>query len=278
MKNLESFKNHPFQVRDDDEMQDLVERINKYGVIEPLIVRPKENGNYEIISGHRRKRASELAHYREIPCIIRNVDDDTATIMMVDSNNKREHLLPSEKAFAYKMRLDAEKRQGNRTDLTSSPLGTKLENYNTAEKIGEMYGDSKNTVYRYIRLTELLPEILNKVDEGIIGFRPAVEISYLNKDNQRLLLDAIEMNDATPTYSQALKLKELSKENKLTDEMIYSIMEQEKPNQIEKLKLNYDRVDKLLPKTLKTDKQKEDFIIKCIEEHNQREKNKSRVR
>lgn len=247
-------------------------------MIYPLIVRKKDSGNYEIISGHRRKRACELAGIKEIPVIVKELTDDEAIIYMVDSNKQREKILPSEKAFAYKMRLEAEKRQGQRNDLTSSPVATKLESNRTADEVGKMYGEGKDNVYRYIRLTELIPEILDYVDNEKIALRPAVEISYLKEDEQYVLLSSIKFLDSTPTLAQAIDMRKRSQENSLTAEYIDKVMAQEKPNQVEKIKLDSGRLSKILPKNLTSNKDIENFIIKCIEEHNQREKNKSRVR
>ena len=273
IEKLDDFPDHPFQVRQDEEMEDLVERVKKVGVIEPIIVRPKDNGHYEIISGHRRKLAGKLANLKEVPTIIRNYNDDEAIIIMVDSNHQRENILPSEKAYAYKMRLEAEKRQGARNDLTSSQVATKFKN--TAEKIGEKFGDSKDTVYRYIRLTYLIKEILlEMVDTKKIAFNPAVELSYLKEDEQYVLLNFIQFNDATPSMAQAKYLKKLSQEGRLTTEKIEEIMGEQKPNQIEKIKIKADRIQKLLPKEVVTEQQTEEFIIKCIKEHNQREERK----
>ena len=273
IEKLDDFPNHPFQVRRDEEMEDLVERVKKVGVIEPIIARPKSNGHYEIISGHRRKLAGKLANLKEIPTIIRDYNDDEAIIIMVDSNQQRENILPSEKAFAYKMRLEAEKRQGARTDLTSSQVATKFKN--TAEKIGEKFGDSKDTVYRYIRLTYLIKEILlEMVDTKKIAFNPAVELSYLKEDEQYILLNWMQYNDATPSQSQAKYLKKLSQEERLTTEKIEEIMGEQKPNQVEKIKINAEKIQRLLPKEVKTEKETEEFIIKCIKEHNQREERK----
>lgn len=267
---LDSHPNNPFGVRQDEEMLDLVERVKKVGIIYPLIVRPKDNGHYEIIAGHRRKLASKLAGLKEVPVIIRNYNDDEAIIIMIDSNHQRENILPSEKAFAYKMRLEAEKRQGQRNDLTSSQLATKYKN--TAEKIGEKFGDSKDTVYRYVRLTYLIKELLlEKVDTGKIAFSPAVELSYLTEDEQHILNNWMEYNDSTPSQSQAKYLKKLSQEGKLTTEKMEEIMGQQKPNQVEKLKLNYERFSKVLPKDVVNNKQAEDFLYKCAVEHNERE-------
>lgn len=276
IEKLIPFPENPFGVREDEEMLDLIKRVKAVGVITPLIVRPKEDGNYEIVSGHRRKKASELANIKQLPCIVRNYNDDEVKIICVDSNHQREKILPSEKAFAYKMRLEAEKRQGKRNDLTSSQVATKLKG--TAEKIGELFGDSKDTVYRYVRLTELIPELLKLVDEERIAFTPAVDISYLKEDEQYVILNIYEYDEKTPTVPQARHLKMLSQEGNLTADKIEEIMGEQKPNQVEKLKLNYERIKKLLPKHIVTEKQAEDFIAKCIEEHNERERKKALVR
>lgn len=274
IEKLYDFPNHPFKVVDDKEMEKMAETVKQGGIIIPLIVRQRADGNYEIISGHRRKRASQLANLKEVPCIVRNMSDDEAIIKMVDSNMQREKILPSEKAFAYKMKLEAEKHQGKRTDLTSSQLATKLQEDGTAKKIGKELGESKDTVYRYIRLTELIPELLKLVDEERIAFSPAVEISYLKEDEQYVLHNLIEYNDSTPSQSQAKYLKKLSQEGRLTTEKIEEIMGEQKPNQVIKIKINADRIKRLLPKEIKTEKETEEFIIKCVKEHNQREEKK----
>jgi len=254
IEKLYDFPNHPFKVVDDKEMEKMAETVKQGGIIIPLIVRQRADGNYEIISGHRRKRASQLANLKEVPCIVRNMSDDEAIIKMVDSNMQREKILPSEKAFAYKMKLEAEKHQGKRTDLTSSQLATKLQEDGTAKKIGKELGESKDTVYRYIRLTELIPELLKLVDEERIAFSPAVEISYLKEDEQYVLHNLIEYNDSTPSQSQAKYLKKLSQEGRLTTEKIEEIMGEQKPNQVIKIKINAERIKRLLPKEIKTEK------------------------
>ena len=275
IEKLFDFPNHPFKVNDDKEMENMVETVKQGGIIMPLIVRQRADGNYEIISGHRRKRAGQLANLKEVPCIIRDLTDDEATIIMVDSNMQREKILPSEKAFAYKMKLEAQKHQGQRTDLeqTSDQVGRKLE---TTGKIGQENGDSQTQVKRYIRLTELIQELLELVDKEKDGmaFNPAVEISYLKEDEQYILLNLIQFNDATPAQAQAKYLKKLSQEGRLTTEKMEEIMGEQKPNQVEKIKLDADKIQRLLPKEVKTQKETEEFIIKCIKEHNQREKNK----
>lgn len=274
---LFDFPNHPFKVQNNEEMQEMAKSIKNEGIVQPLIVRPRKDGNYEIISGHRRKMASKIANLKELPCIIRDMTDDEAVIRMVNSNMQREKILPSERAFAYKMKLEALKNQGKRTDLeqngTSSQFETKLKR--TAEEIGEEFGDSRNTVYRYVRLTELRPELLKLVDEERIAFTPAVDISYLSEDYQLVLLNIYEYSEQTPNVSQARHLKMLSQEGKLTTEKIEEIMEKPKANQIERYKFNRERIESLLPKTIQSDKQAEDFIVQCIKEHNEREKRRN---
>lgn len=273
LEKLYDFPNHPFKVNDDKEMENMVETVKTGGIIMPLVVRQKDDGNYEIISGHRRKMASQKAGLKEVPCIIRDLSDDEATIIMVDSNMQRERILPSEKAFAYKMKLEAQKHQGKRTDLTSCQVGTKLR---ADEKIAENSEDSARQIQRYIRLTELIPELLELVDKEKDGmaFSPAVEISYLKEDEQYILLNLIQFNDATPSQAQAKYMKMLSQEGRLTTEKIEEIMGEQKPNQVEKIKIKADRIQKLLPKEIVTEQQTEEFIIKCIKEHNQREERK----
>ena len=245
-KKLNEFKGHPFKVREDAEMDKLVESIKENGVLNPVIVRELEDGSFEMISGHRRKRAAEIASMEEIPCIVRNLTDEEATILMVDSNLQREEILPSEKAFAYKMKMKAMNKQG----------------------------ESSTNVQRYIRLTELIPEILNMVDEKKIAFRPAVEISYLKEDEQYTLLDAMQFNDCTPSLAQAISLKKRSLENSLTAEKIDEIMEEEKSNQIPKFKMNMEKIESVLPRNVVSQKDRENFIIMCVKEHNKRQKQK----
>lgn len=266
-KKLNEFKGHPFKVKEDAEMEQLVESIKENGVLNPVIVRELEDGSFEMISGHRRKRAAEIASMEEIPCIVRKLTDEEATILMVDSNLQREEILPSEKAFAYKMKMDAMKHQGKETLL---PLDTKY----TGDKIGKEQGDSRVQVHRYIRLTELILEILNMVDEKKIAFRPAVEISYLKEDEQYTLLDAMQFNDCTPSLAQAISLKKRSLENSLTAERIDEIMEEEKSNQIPKFKMNMEKIESVLPRNVVSQKDREDFIIMCVKEHNKRQKQK----
>ena len=268
LEKLFDFPNHPFQVNDDKEMENMVETVKTGGIIMPLVVRQRDDGNYEIISGHRRKRASQLANLKEVPCIIRDLSDDEATIIMVDSNMQRTKILPSEKAFAYKMKLNAQKHQGQRTDLTSTTVVSKLR---SDEQVGNEVGESRETVRKYIRLTELIPELLKLVDEERIAFSPAVDLSYLTEDEQYVILNIYDYDEKTPNVSQARHLKMLSQEGKLTADKIEEIMGEQKPNQVEKFKLNKERIQKILPKNIQTEKQAEDFIVKCIEEHNERE-------
>ncbi|MFR5875252.1 MAG: ParB/RepB/Spo0J family partition protein [Eubacterium sp.] len=258
---LDEFPNHPFKVKDDEDMLKLIESVSERGVLVPAIVRPKADGRYELLSGHRRKRASEYAGKNNMRCIVSNIDDDAATIIMVDSNIQREHILPSEKAFAYKMKLDAMNHQGQRTDLTFSQVGTKL---NSAMELAENTGDSKTQIYRYIRLTYLVPELLEMVDEGRMKMSPAVEISYLDEDCQRDLVDAIDEEDCTPSHAQAIRLHKEFNENTLTREGIYSVMQEEKPNQKPKITIQAEKINKYLPKNVKRE-QTENFICKALE-------------
>lgn len=266
IKKLRPFENHPYYVRDDDEMMDLTESIKKNGILSPLIVRPIDNGEYEIISGHRRLFASKQAGLTEVPAFVTELDRDKATIILVDSNLHREHLLPSEKAFAYKMKVEAMNRQGERTDLTSSPVGKRL---NTYEVIAEESGESRNQIHRYIRLTKLLPELLKYVDEGRIAFTPAVELSYLNDIEQRDLIEVIESEDCTPSLSQAVRMKKLSQKGKLNDDKILEIMSEEKANQKERIKIPTERVRKYFPQSY-SNAQIEEMIVKLCEAHYKR--------
>ena len=264
---IDDFPDHPFKVRDDEDMQQLVESIKERGVITPATVRQKEDGRYELVSGHRRKRACELAGFETLRGEIVDLNRDEATILMVESNFQRSEILPSEKAFAYKMRLEALSRQGKRTDLTSNPLGRKLDGKETAQIIGEQSGDSQTQVRRYIRLTNLVPELLEFVDEGRIKMRPAVELSYLDEDCQRDVVDEIDMNDATPSHDQTIRMRKFFDEGKLTTEAIQAIMSEEKPNQKEKIVLRGDRVRQLIPKNIPIS-QTEDFVCKALEHYN----------
>ena len=264
---IDDFPDHPFKVRDDEDMQQLVESIKERGVITPATVRQKEDGRYELVSGHRRKRACELAGFETLRSEIVDLNRDEATILMVESNFQRSEILPSEKAFAYKMRLEALSRQGKRTDLTSNPLGRKLDGKETAQIIGEQSGDSQTQVRRYIRLTNLVPELLEFVDEGRIKMRPAVELSYLDEDCQRDVVEEIDMNDATPSHDQTIRMRKFFDEGKLTTEAIQAIMSEEKPNQKEKIVLRGDRVRQLIPKNIPIS-QTEDFVCKALEHYN----------
>ena len=261
---LRAFENHPYKVQDNEEMEALAESIKEHGIVSPVIVRPLENttDEYEIISGHRRVMASRKAGITEVPALIVSLDRDAAAIVLVDSNLHREHILPSEKAYAYKMKLDAMKHQGWRSDLTSNQLGGKLE---TADLVGAETGDSKNQVRRYIRLTNLIPEILQYVDDGRISFTPAVELSYLNEQEQQDLLEQIEQSDCTPSLSQACRFKKISQAEGLTPEVIAEIMEEEKANQREMFKVPMERIRHYVPNA--NAKQAEDFVLKACEHY-----------
>ena len=260
---IDDFPDHPFKVRDDEDMAQLIESIKERGVITPATVRQKEDGRYELISGHRRKRACELAGFDTLRCEVVELNRDEATILMVESNYQRSQILPSEKAYAYKMRLEAMKRQGFRSDLTSDPVGQKF----SVEKIADNSNDSKTQIQRYIRLTNLVPELLEFVDEGRIKMRPAVELSYLDEDCQRDVVDEIDMNDATPSHDQTIRMRKFFDEGKLTTEAIQAIMSEEKPNQKEKIVLRGDRVRQLIPKNIPIS-QTEDFVCKALEHYN----------
>ncbi len=264
---IDDFPDHPFKVRDDEDMMQLVESVKERGVITPAAVRQKEDGRYELVSGHRRKRACELAGFETLRSEIVDLNRDEATILMVESNFQRSEILPSEKAFAYKMRLEALSRQGKRTDLTSNPLGRKSDGKETAQIIGEQSGDSQTQVRRYIRLTNLVPELLEFVDEGRIKMRPAVELSYLDEDCQRDVVDEIDLNDATPSHDQTIRMRKLFNEGNLTTEAIHAVMSEEKPNQKEKIVLRGDRVRQLIPKNISVS-QTEDFVCKALEHYN----------
>lgn len=259
---ISDFPNHPFHVNVDNEMDHLVESIKQNGVLVPALVRPDKNkeGFYEMIAGHRRRLASSLAEMSTLPCIIRNLTDDEAVIIMVDSNLQRENLLPSEKGFAYKMKLEAMKRQGKRTDLTSTQLGRKLE---SAEILGIQNGESKNQIRRYIRLTYLIPELLQLVDDGRMKMTPAVEISYIPENLQKMLFEAIQSEDCTPSHDQTRRMRSMLAEDKLTGEVILAIMREQKPNQKEKITLQSERVKKYLPKDLPMQK-REEYIVDAL--------------
>ena len=263
---IDDFPDHPFKVRDDEDMMQLVESVKERGVITPATVRQKEDGRYELISGHRRKRACELAGFETLRCEVVDLTRDEATILMVESNFQRSQILPSEKAFAYKMRNEAIKRQGERTDLTSSPLGIKLNGKQSLDVISEECGDSRNQIHRYIRLTNLVPELLDLVDEGRMKMRPAVEISFLDEDCQRDLVDEIDLNDCTPSHDQTIRMRKMFEEKKLTPEAIQAIMSEQKPNQRERIVLSGDKVRQYIPKNIPLN-QTEDYVCKALEHY-----------
>ena len=264
---IDDFPDHPFKVRDDEDMQQLVESIKERGVITPATVRQKEDGRYELVSGHRRKRASELAGFETLRCEVVDLNRDEATILMVESNFQRSQILPSEKAYAYKMRLDAMKRQAGRPAKNYSPVGNNYEFAKSSDELADKTGESKNQIYRYVRLTNLVPELLEFVDEGRIKMRPAVELSYLDEDCQRDVVDEIDMNDATPSHDQTIRMRKFFDEGKLTTEAIQAIMSEKKPNQKEKIVLRGDRVRQLIPKNIPIS-QTEDFVCKALEHYN----------
>ena len=275
---IDEFPDHPFKVLLDEDMEQLVESIKRNGVMTPATVRLKEDGRYELISGHRRKKACEIAGLETLKCEVKELTRDEAIIVMVESNLQRSTILPSEKAFAYKMRLEAMNRQGQRTDLTCSPVGNKLQGRKSSDELAEKVGESKNQIFRYIRLTELVPEILQMVDERQIAFRPAVEISYLSDVQQYSLLEAMQYNDATPSLAQAIKMKKFMQDGKLTDEVIQSIMQEEKPNQREKPAFRDERITKLIPKSVPRGRES-DFVVKALEFYNRYlQRNKDRER
>lgn len=267
MSQIRDFPDHPYQVKDDECMNDLVFSIKERGLIQPIIVRPIEDNLYEMVSGHRRKRAFELAGLKSIPAKVVELTRDEAILVMVDSNLQREVILPSEKAKAYKMRLDAMKRQGQRSDLTSRPMGDKLNNKRAGEILGEVVGESERQVQRYIRLTELIPEMLDLVDEGKVAMRPAVEISYLPKESQEQLVKAMEFSDATPSHYQAIRMKNCYRDGKLTEEVIDTIMDEAKPNQKEKSPFRDKRIEGLIPQSVPKDKQC-DYVLKALRFYN----------
>ena len=280
---ISDFPNHPFHVRMDEEMEQMVESVRERGVLSPVLVRPMPDGSYQMVSGHRRKFASELAELPTVPCIVRELTDDEAIIIMVDSNLQRERVLPSEKAFAYKMKLDAMKRQGQRTDLTSSPLDKKLKGVTSAQQLGEKSGDSQPQIYRYIRLTNLVPELLDMVDNTVLkekgtlqmALRPAVELSYLPENEQNALLEAMESEDCTPSHAQAIKIRDFSEKGKLNSGVIQSILQEEKPNQVEQFKIPRNRIDKFFPAGTPAQKI-EDTIVKALEMYRRRERGRER--
>ena len=280
---IDDFPNHPFKVRMDDNMIEMAESVKQHGILVPAIVRPKENGHYEMVAGHRRKLACTLIAKLQLPCIVRELTDEEATIIMVDSNLQREQLLPSEKAFAYKMKLDAMKRQGQRTDLTSDPLGRKLDGKESASVVGKDGGDSQTQVRRYIRLTNLIPEILDLVDNSIlkekdklqIALRPAVELSYLTQQEQHDLYETMITEDCTPSHVQALKMRKFSEEGRLNMDVIFSIMQEEKPNQKEQFKIPKERISKYFAPGTPAQKI-EDTIVKALEFYRKRQREQER--
>ena len=276
VEKLKPFPNRPFQIRDDDSMRETVKSIKTYGVLQPVIVRPSEDGNYEILSGHRRKHACELAGRKTIPAIVRELDDDAAIIFMVDSNLQRENILPSERAAAYKMKMEALKRQGLRTDLTSGQVVPKLKESRTRDIIAESSEESGRQIQRYIRLTELQPELQQMVDEKKMAFTPAVEISYLKPDEQKMLLDTISSEQATPSLSQAQRLKKLSQSGELTDDSMLSIMSEQKKPERNDLTIPADVLEKFFPRSF-TPMKMQEVIIKLLESW-QRKRQQSRER
>ena len=269
---ISDFPNHPFKVTVDEKLLEMADSVKRYGVLVPAIVRPKQNGGYEMIAGHRRKKASELAERPTLNCIVRDLTDDEAIIIMVDSNLQREVILPSEKAFAYKMKLDAMKRQGQRTDLTLSPMATKLD---SAAELGKQSGESRDQVFRYMRLTNLIPELLDMVDENKIALRPAVELSYLAEKEQRLLYEEIGYSDCTPSHAQAIKMRKFAEQGQLTAEVISSIMQEEKPNQKEQFRMPREKISKYFPAGTPAEKI-EDTIIKALELYRRRQRDMER--
>ena len=272
---ISDFPNHPFKVRMDEAMVEMAESVKQYGVLVPAMVRPKPEGGYEMVAGHRRKLAAELAQQTEIPCLVRELSDDEAVIIMVDSNLQREKILPSEKAFAYKMKLDAMKRQGQRTDITSSPLDNKLKGITSAQEISQKSGDSQPQIYRYIRLTYLIPPLLDMVDEGKIAMRPAVELSYLPENEKNTLHETMEMEDCTPSHAQAIKMRRFSEEGKLNEDVILSIMQEEKPNKKEQVRIHRDRISQYFAPGTPA-KTIEDTIVKALELYRKRQRDRER--
>lgn len=264
---IDDFPNHPFKVRDDEDMIQLVESVKERGVITPATVRQKEDGRYELISGHRRKRACELAGFEALRCEVVDLDRDAATVLMVESNYQRSQILPSEKAFAYKMRLEAMKRQAGRPSKENSvPVAQNYEGKTSRELLGEQVGESQDQVRRYIRLTYLVPELLDLVDEGKIKMRPAVELSYLDEDSQRAVVDEIDLNQCTPSHAQTIRMRQFFTDGKLTPEVVSAIMGEEKPNQREKIVLRGDKVRSLIPKNIPVS-QTEDYVVKALEHY-----------
>ena len=275
LSEISDFPAHPFKVRMDESMTKMVESVQERGVLSPVLVRPMPDGGYQMVSGHRRKRASELAGRETVPCIVRELTDDEAILIMVDSNLQREIILPSERAFAYKMKLDAMKRQGQRVDLTSDPLGPKLLGARSNQELAEQSPDSKTQIQRFIRLTYLTPDLLDMVDEGKIALRPAVELSYLIESEQADLLETISSEDCTPSHAQAIKMREFSKQGSLTPEVLLSIMQEEKPNQKEQFKMPKERISRFFAPGTPAQKI-EETIIKALEMYRKRQREVSR--
>ncbi|HIS07614.1 MAG TPA: ParB/RepB/Spo0J family partition protein [Candidatus Choladocola avistercoris] len=269
---ISDFPNHPFKVQMDEKMREMIESIREHGVLSPALVRPSGDGTYEMVAGHRRKFASQMADRKDIPCIVRDLTDDEATILMVDSNLQREEILPSEKAFAYKMKLDAMKRQGKRTDLTSVPMEPK---WRSNEELAKQSTDSVSQIKRYIRLTELIQPVLDMVDEKKIALRPAVELSYLSRDQQQILLDTMQMQDCTPSHAQAIKMRRFADEGRLNEDVILSIMSEEKGNQKEQFRIPRERIRKYFSPGASA-KQMEDTIVKALELYRKRERDRER--
>lgn len=281
---ISDFPDHPFKVRMDESMMELADSVKQHGILVPSLVRPMPDGSYQMVSGHRRKRAAELAELPTVPCIVRELTDDEAIIIMVDSNLQREQVLPSEKAFAYKMKLDAMRRQAGRPSKeNSSPLGMNFRGKQTLDIIAEESGDSRNQIHRYIRLTNLAPELLDMVDNSVLkekgqlqmALRPAVELSYLSKDEQNALLEVMEGEDCTPSHAQAIKIREFSEKGKLNPDVILSIMQEEKPNQVEQFKIPRNRIDKFFPAGTPAQKI-EDTIVRALEMYRKRERARER--
>ena len=280
---INDFPNHPFKVRMDESMTEMVSSVKERGVLSPVLVRPMPDGGYQMVSGHRRKMAAELAELPTVPCIVRELTDDEAVIIMVDSNLQREQVLPSEKAFAYKMKLDAMKRQGQRTDLTSVPVAQKSGGKTSRQILGEQVGESQDQIRRYIRLPNLIPEIINMVDNSVLkekdklqmALRPAVELSYLTEDEQRALLETMTIDDCTPSHAQAIKMRDFSEKGKLNADVILSIMQEEKPNQVEQFKMPKERISKFFSPGTPAQKI-EDTIVKALEMYRRRQREMER--
>lgn len=274
---IKNFPEHPFQVNDDEKMKEMVKSVKEYGVILPVIVRPKEDGSFEMVSGHRRKRACELAGIKQIRAIVKDLSDDEATILMVDSNIQREEILPSERAFAYRMKLEAMKHQGKKEmvdeNITYAPLVQKYESEQTSRQaLANEAEMSREQIRRYIRLTYLIPELLEEVDKKRIAFRPAVELSYLEEDYQYVVLNKLQYDEVSPSLSQAITLKKMQQEGTISEEKIEKLLAKEKPNQKEFIKIHNERINKYIPTKVKESGNVEDFIIQCVEEHNKRER------